>query len=54
MDKIHLDEAKLEGGQLKLFGMALTKVDEAWAEKMNQVIDWLRELEDFKNRTEGK
>ena len=46
MDKIPLEDAKTEGGQIRLYGIALTKAEEANAEKINDLIGWCRELQE--------
>ena len=54
MDKIPLEEAKSEGGQLRLYGIALTKAEEANAEKINDLIEWCRELQEKVFKLESK
>mgnify|MGYP006908252209 CR=1 FL=1 len=54
IDKIPLEKAKIEGGQKRLFGIALTPAEEANAEKINQIIDMLRDLQTRVENIENK
>ena len=55
MDKIPLDEIVRKGPKSSyLYGIKISKCEEANGEKINQLIDWCRELSDRLNKIEGK
>ena len=55
MDKIPLDKIEVnDDGQPVLYGVILSKCEEANAEKINDLIDWCRELQEKIFKLEGK
>lgn len=55
MDKIPLEEIKTgKNGMSILYGVELSKCEEANAEKINDLIEWCRELDERVFKLEGK
>jgi len=55
MDKIPLEEIKKgKNGEPVLYGVVLSKCEEANAEKINDLIDWCRQLDERLFKLEGK
>jgi len=54
MDKIPIKDATVEDNELKLYGQAISVVEGGNIDKINQLIDWCRELQEEIFKLKGK
>ncbi len=54
MDKIPIEDATPVDNELKLFGQVISVVEGGNIDKINQLIDWCRELQEKIFKLEGK
>ena len=54
MDKIPIEDATAVDNEVKLFGQVISVVEGGNIDKINQLIDWCRELQEKVFKLEGK
>ena len=54
MDKIPIQDAKVTDNELKLYGNVISTVEGGSIDKINQLIDWCRELQEEIFKLKGK
>lgn len=54
MDKIPLEDATAQNNTIRLYGQEISIVEGGSIDKINQLIDWCRELQEKVFKLEGK